>query len=408
MSDDLETPETAAPRRRRSLLVMLLVFALVVAGGLAWVLHSADQGSNSTLPLKIPNKPGQLIKAEPFATGVPTGAHAWRITYTTTRQAGKPAIATGLVVIKDHPPSGPRPVIAWAHGTTGIAEHCAPSGKDDPITFLSIPDLDAALANGWAVVATDYTGLGSPGPHPYLIGQGEGRSVLDSVRAARQLKGLSLGDKTVVWGHSQGGGAALWAGILAPTYAPGAHVIAVAGIAPATDLPGLVSNIGTIAGGQVFAAYVIAAYAATYPDVHYNTYVRPDARLPLLQIAKHCLSDSQALVSIGSNRAFSQPFYAQDPLTGALGRRLRENVPSGLIKVPVFIAQGDADALVLPAVQAAYVAKRCAVPGNGPLDYKTFADRGHTDIVLPGSGMLPALLGWTEARFAGAPAPSTC
>jgi pimeloyl-ACP methyl ester carboxylesterase len=102
------------------------------------------------------------------------------------------------------------------------------------------------------------------------------------------------------------------------------------------------------------------------------------------------------------------PFYAQNPLTGALGRRLRENIPSGRIKVPLLIAQGDADTLVLPAVQTAYVAKRCATPGNGPLDYKTFAGRGHTDIVRPGSGLLPALLGWTEARFAGTAAPSTC
>lgn len=70
------------------------------------------------------------------------------------------------------------------------------------------------------IVATDYVGLGTAGPHPYLIGQGEARSLLDSVRAARQMPGLSLEPETVIWGHSQGGHAALWAGTLAPTYAP--------------------------------------------------------------------------------------------------------------------------------------------------------------------------------------------
>jgi pimeloyl-ACP methyl ester carboxylesterase len=85
------------------------------------------------------------------------------------------------------------------------------------------------------IVATDYVGLGTAGPHPYLIGQGEARSVLDSVRAARQMPQLSLQPATVVWGHSQGGHAALWAGALAPSYAPDVHVLAVAALAPASD-----------------------------------------------------------------------------------------------------------------------------------------------------------------------------
>jgi hypothetical protein len=98
--------------------------------------------------------------------------------------------------------------------------------------MLVLPQI---LAQGWVLVATDYTGLGTEGPTPFLIGQGEARSVLDAVRAARQLKQVSLADKTVIRGHSQGGHAALWAGILAPAYAPGDNVIGVAAPAPASD-----------------------------------------------------------------------------------------------------------------------------------------------------------------------------
>jgi pimeloyl-ACP methyl ester carboxylesterase len=232
--------------------------------------------------------------------------------------------------------------------------------------------------------------------------------VLDSVRAAHELTDLQLQDKTVVWGHSQGGGAALWAGILAPTYAPSAHVIAVAGIAPAADLPGLVSNISTLAGGQVFAAYVIQAYSEIYPDVKLDSYIKAADRAAVTRIAGSCIADKATLASLDQTVGVTESIYARNPLTGPLGQRLRQNVPNAAIKVPVLIAQGLADTLVLPTVQSAYVAKRCADPANGPLDYETYAGRGHVDIIEPGSGMLPRLLAWTEARFGGAKAPSTC
>jgi pimeloyl-ACP methyl ester carboxylesterase len=119
--------------------------------------------------------------------------------------------------------------------------------------------LGTAVALGLAVILAvvsvrDYVGLGVDAPHPYLIGQPEGRSVLDAVRAAHQLDGVELEDRTVVWGHSQGGHAALWAGALAPTYAPDVNVIGVAALAPASDLLGLVDNLATITGGTIFAA----------------------------------------------------------------------------------------------------------------------------------------------------------
>jgi Secretory lipase/Citrate transporter len=153
--------------------------------------------------------------------GIPKQWRAWRILYTTTLDENVPAVASAVVIASsDRLAPGPRPVIAWAHGTTGVASQCAPSLLPSRWNADIIPGINHALARGWVIVATDYVGLGTAGPHPYLIGRGEARSVLDSVRAARQMPQPSLQRRTVIWGHSQGGHAALWAVILAPTYAP--------------------------------------------------------------------------------------------------------------------------------------------------------------------------------------------
>src|SRR5947208_1260634 len=72
---------------------------------------------------------------------------------------------------------------------------------------------------GYAVVRTDYQGLGTPGIHQYLVGTAEGRSTLDIVRAARKLDSRVSG-RTAIAGHSQGGHAALWGAALAPKWTP--------------------------------------------------------------------------------------------------------------------------------------------------------------------------------------------
>src|SRR5262249_32356898 len=147
-----------------------------------------------------------------------------------------------------------------------------------------VPALGDVLSRGWVVVATDYAGLGTAGPHPYLIGQGEGRSVLDGVRAAKQIKSLSLAGQTVVWGHSQGGHAALWTGIMAQSYAPDAHVIGVAALAPASDLNSYVHNLSVARGGVALASYVVGAYEQAYPDVRLNDYIYPAARIEVREM----------------------------------------------------------------------------------------------------------------------------
>src|SRR5436190_7082432 len=161
-------------------LLVILLLALIVV----WFLAKPPRpGAFYKPPAQIPENPGALLKAEPFSRGVPAGVKGWRILYTTTRPDGKPAVASALVLASSAAFAGPRPVIAWAHGTTGIEPGCAPSLMAQP--FGLVPALEPALSEGWVVVATDYTGLGTSGGHAYVVGDDEARAVLDSVRAAR-------------------------------------------------------------------------------------------------------------------------------------------------------------------------------------------------------------------------------
>ena len=127
--------------------------------------------------------------------------------------------------------------ISWAHGTTGIADQCAPSrdGSNARSVSYAYPLLQRWLKAGYAVVRTDYEGLGTPGDHPYLIGRSEGHSVLDAVRAARKLD-KRLGKRVVIAGHSQGGQSALWAASLAPKYTPDLKLRGTVAFAPVSHL----------------------------------------------------------------------------------------------------------------------------------------------------------------------------
>lgn len=356
-------------------------------------------------PADAPSAPGRLLRNEPFRSAeIPPGASAWRILYTTTRDEGRPAVASGLVVV----PTGarsPSPVVAWAHGTTGAAPGCAPTVLTDGLGAGAMFVQDDVLAQGWAMVATDYPGLGTAGPHPYLIGQGEGRSVLDAVRAAHELE-VGLADRTVVWGHSQGGHAALWTGVLASTYAPELDIAGVAALAPASNLPDLVDSLGDVTGGALFASYVVDEYAHEYPDVTYERLVRPGARILVREMAQRCLAEPGVLVSALTSVVLDKPVWHGDPSSGAFLERLVENVPSGPVAAPLLVAQGADDPLVVPAAQDAYVGARCAA--GYPVDYRTYAGRDHVGLVEADSPLVPELVAWTADRFDGAPATDTC
>jgi alpha-beta hydrolase superfamily lysophospholipase len=346
-----------------------------------------------------------LLRSASFSKGMPAGTRAWRIAYTTTRSNDTPAVASAVVLMSSAPPSGPRPVIAWAHGTTGIEPGCAPSLMARPLA--NVPAVDGIIREGWVYVATDYAGLGTSGGHAYLIGEDAARSVLDAVRAARQLKELTLDERVVVWGHSQGGHSALWTGISAPTYAPDVRVAGVAAAAPASDLTMLLSSSASSPFRKITMSYLLHAYSAFYPDVRIDDYVRPGTRLVVADLAGRCVGEWPTLLSVFQATLMpGEGIFSRSPTSGALGTRLSENSPQQPISVPVLIAQGRNDDLVLPAVQDSYVAARCAA--GQPIDYRIYAGLDHLSLVAPSSPLGAELVAWTRDRLVGKAPTSTC
>ncbi|HTI35088.1 MAG TPA: lipase family protein [Miltoncostaea sp.] len=387
-------------------LAALLVVAGVAIGITLYVTRAPDPGPFYEPPADAQDAaPGALLRDEPFTAGIPAGARAWRILYSTTGTDGRPVAVSGMVVAGPAAleAPGPRPVLAWAHGTIGVARGCALTLLPDPSVALAKP-LDRILAEGWVVVATDYAGLGGPGVHPYLVGDVTGRSVIDSVRAARALDtGMTLDDRYAVWGESQGGHAALWTGIEAARgYAPELTLVGVGAAAPATDLGPLLEAAAGTTFGNVLVAQAVASWTRIYPDLGFDATVAPRARRPVRSLARRCLFPNTFVVAAKAvllpKRVLSVDI-ARDPPWSV---RVRENTPDGRIDAPVLLAQGDHDPLVSPAVQARWVAARCAA--GQEIDFRRYP-RGHLDI-MESAG--PDLVSWTARLFDGAAVPAGC
>ena len=219
------------PGRTLALATAILLAAIALARAAQVPAPDPRQGDGGvsafyTWTGEIPAAPGQMLRTEPLdpALGLAMAGRQVRILYSSTDgiDGNKPIVVSGAYFTpKGTPPAGGWPLVAWAHGTTGIADVCAPSWTARSSRDASY--LNAWLAQGYAIVATDYQGLGTPGPHPYLAVRPEAFSVLDSVRAV--LKTFpDVANQVVIIGQSQGGQAAFATAGLAPTYAPELHI----------------------------------------------------------------------------------------------------------------------------------------------------------------------------------------
>ena len=254
-------------------------------------------------------------------------------------------------------------MLAWAHGTTGIARACAPTLTDAPLE--GIPDMTGPLEQGWVIALTDYPGLGTPSPHPYLVGQSEGRAVLDSVRAAHELDlGVEVADQYAVWGHSQGGHAALFAGQLAAEYVPEHELVGVAGLAPATRLDDNLAAIEGTTAGNILTIFAVESWTDYYDDIPDDT-LTSEARRPAARIADDCLNQPSRFRILITGLTLPSDIVAIDPTTDPTWRsRLDENTPDPTgIGAPLFVGQGLADEIIDPDVTVAWVGERCAAGG---------------------------------------------
>jgi acetyl esterase/lipase len=348
--------------------------------------------------------PGKLISAEAMADA-PEGARAYRILYWSTGLDGRPVEVSGVVIAPRGPsPTGGRPVVAWAHPTTGVVSRCAPSLAR--VFFASIQGLRAMLDRGYVVAATDYPGLGTPEVHPYLVGTSEAHAVLDSVRAARATPDAMAGARFAVWGHSQGGQAALFTGLEAARYAPELKLVGVAAAAPATDLIALMTDDLGTGGGNNITAMTLWSWARVY-GAPMDKVVSPQAEPVIDGLTKLCIERwFDMLTRRGPTMALEKSFLRVDNLAEEepWRRLLEENSPGPLpADIPVFLAQGSADGLVRPAITEAYRARLCR--NGNRVEFVLMPGVGHPFIARDVAG---AAVAWMAARFAGEPAPTNC
>lgn len=386
-----------------------LVLVATAAGGW-WLNDWLDAGAPVVdafydPPAEVPSGHGRLIRSDAYLGRLPENGDVTRMLYTTRDAANRPAVASALVIVPKDLPPGPRPVIVWNHGTTGVAQGCAPSLRDASATKWSIPALEQALKAGWVVVASDFSGQGAPGAYPYLIGKGEARSSLDAVLAASELRtDLTLSPDTVVWGHSQGGHAALWTTAIAEDYAPGIDVLGTAVVAPVADPPALAREL--LSGPpnamlSVITSWVLVPYSETYADVHLDDYIAEGSRSIVLEMTQRCPSEPGVVVSVLTALGVSEdrPLYNADLTDGALGRRLAENAMTEPLGTPMLVAWGADDEVIPPKLQRDYVQELCAE--GQAVRWATYAGYDHLRPILPKSRFLPVLYSWTKNLIEG-------
>lgn len=298
---------------------------------------------------------------------------------------------------------GGRGVVAWGHSTTGVAAKCAPSM--DGQVFATIPGLPQLLADGFVVVASDYPGLGIAGTPSYLVGISEGRALLDGVRAAGRLPQAAAGRRYVLWGHSQGGHAALFAGQIASRYAPDLQLVGVAAAAPPTNLAAIIKDDMGSRAGNIIGAYALWSWSRLYGASLQG--IVADQALPAIdRVAGDCASTfgEKVLVTFDSSD-FDSGALVGDPSVAEPWRELlsRNSPGQARIRVPLLITQGDADTIVSPRVTAAFVQALCR--RGETVQFTMLAGSGHMTAATDSAA---AVAEWIRDRFEGSRAPNTC
>lgn len=344
--------------------------------------------------------PGTLLRSEdlPAEFALADAARSLRVLYSSTNgvDGRSTVIVSGALFIpKGKPPGGGWPMITWAHGTTGIADICAPSRM--PRSKRDAAYLGAWLRAGYAVAASDYQGLGTPGIHPYSNYRAASYSVLDIARAAAQ-SGYPVEKRgTLVVGQSQGAGAAVAAGGYAPGYAP---ELAISGVV-ATGLPNL-SREAILSGlawsatdAMVTGAYAMIGYELSHvhSDIKTQDIFTP-AGMPLAaMVGTACLGD---LMQEAASHQLD-PVKTFKP--GMLERLWNTDIdlrafPSERLSMPLFVGIGLADTAALPATTLKLVEQMCSA--GSTVSVRAYSDKDHSGVVT--SAIPDALAFAAQAR----------
>lgn len=393
---------TRRRRQARSSAAAVLTAVVVIAGTACG--GGADHGRLRV----VPELPGKLAGtptdfAGPAALREMTST-ALRIRYHSTSGIDESrTVVSGVVFVpRGQPPPGGWPIASIGHPTTGLNSDCGPSMYPGLMggTATAIP----FLANGFAVVMSDYQGLGTPGVHPYLEPRTAAYNIIDAVRAARYAVD-HVSDTWVGYGVSQGGQAVWAANELAPEYGRDLRLLGTISMSAPTDLRPLVDAMvdGTLTREQkVLLPMVLAGVRVVHPELDLDDYLRGQVRTRM-NVFLSCLGDQDGLRSKIVENAPASDFQ---PATPEAAARLREwlgefSVPQRQATAPMLVGYGDADQLIPVAWTQAAVQQACAM--GDVVDAHVAVGQGHGILDF---GALPAE--WLRGRLAGEPAPSTC
>jgi alpha-beta hydrolase superfamily lysophospholipase len=377
---------------------------------LAGLLHpgsqaQADAFSYTAPAAELARPPGTLLNYQAIALPGVFRGKAWRILYATRDYRGKPILSSGIVVLSGYASKNQsqRPIVAWAHPTTGVARKCAPSLSGAPIS--SILGLNELISSGHIIAATDYPGLGTTGPMGYMVGKGQANAVIDSVRAARRIPGVGGGREYALWGYSQGGHAAAFASLFTDSYAPELKLVGMAAVAPPTQLAALMQGSLNRMEGRVLASFIIGTWPQKY-GLSIDGLVAPAARADILSIDNSCVvSLADKLDILSAQKPLKRRFLLQSPLAlpGWRSAIAANSISSFSTTVPAIIFQGGSDTVVDPKVTAQVVRTSCQ---NGArLKFVYLPGVGHGGSA---KASVAQAVSWINDRFRGKPAPSNC
>ncbi|PWV84476.1 Lysophospholipase, alpha-beta hydrolase superfamily [Prauserella marina] len=346
-----------------------------------------------------PDQPGTVVRSESFADwSLEDGMRGTRMIYDSRSARGEPVVTSAAVVTPDgEPPRGGWPVIAWAHGTSGVAPQCAPTLMKDLYYGEVIKEY---VKRGYAVVATDYSGLGAGKGHEYITMQANANDVRYSVAAARQAVD-GLAERWIAVGHSQGGQAA-WGAARQQAAEPVGELLGAVALAPATSLDRSGAAIRNAAGSAAYLPYIGYTLAEQYPgfkpeDIlteagmrHYDRYVK-----------EGCLPLAVALTGDATPAQFLKPGWLGNPSVREFIERNR--YANEKTAVPLFVASGAKDVSVAPATVAETVAEQCA--HETAVEYTEYPGT-HDELIGESSA---DVMRWIADRFAGVrPPPGNC
>jgi hypothetical protein len=353
-----------------------------------------------TAPHPVPaHPPGTLLRYQRLTDLNVAGATAYRIMYVSRSLQDEPIVVTGTSLVPPGAaPAGGRRLLGVAHGMTGIADQCAPS-KFPGVTEIVFTG--QFVQAGYLVSMTDFEGLGTPGRHPFVVGESEGRSTLDAIRAARQLPDAHGGDQLALAGYSQGGHGSLFAGQLAATWAPELHHVATFAGGPGTELdviaavvPGLPNLAGVFYLG-------VAGLNAAYPEAELSLILTPEGIENLDIVDQGCAGEVYAHYAGLDPADLLQPGYTEaEPWLTLLRRNNPGQVATG---APIFVFHSSQDELIPYQLSEIMMNRMCS---HGQVVERVTPAAGSHGGATPAA--YRAAFDWIQARFAGQPVTSSC